>query len=66
MSVKFPQINVKLLGKDSNAFSILGAVSRELRNAGVTKEEQDAFMDEAMSGDYNHLLVTVQKWVRVH
>lgn len=65
MSVKFPQIKVKLIGKNGNAFAILGAVSQELRKAGVTKEEQDRYMDEAMNGDYNHLLQTTMKWVNV-
>jgi len=33
--------------------------------AGIGKEERDAFMDEAMSGDYDHLLQTCMKWVSV-
>ena len=36
-----------------------------MRRAGVAKAEQDAFMQEAMSGDDNHLLATCMKWVEV-
>lgn len=56
MTVKFPEVHVKLIGEDGNAFSILGKVSKEMRKAKIGKEEIDKFMHEAMSGDYNHLL----------
>jgi len=62
---KHPEITVQLVGEDGNAFSILGAVSGAMRRAGVSKEERDQFMSEAMSGDYDHLLVTCMKWVNV-
>ena len=65
MSPKYPEIEVKLTGQDGNAFAILGAVSKALRDAKVSKEEQDQFMNEAMSGDYNHLLRTATSWVSV-
>jgi hypothetical protein len=58
-------ITVKLTGEDGNAFAILGRVRRALRNAGVPKEEQDKFIKEATSGDYDHLLYTCMEWVDV-
>jgi hypothetical protein len=64
-TVRYPDIEVELIGQDGNAFAILGAVKRELRRAGVSAEEQAEFMAEATSGDYNHLLQTVQAWVEV-
>jgi len=64
-SVKYPTITVQLTGKDGNAFSVLGEVSRELRRAGVSQDEQDEFFAEATQGDYNHLLRTAMEWVTV-
>lgn len=63
--VKYPDIEVQLSGEDGNAFSILGRVSREMRRADVPAVEIKAFMDDAMSGDYDHLLQTCMRWVDV-
>jgi hypothetical protein len=63
--VKYPDVHVQLTGHDGNAFAIMGAVTGALRTAGVPKEERDAFMTEAMSGDYDNLLRTAIKWVNV-
>jgi len=65
MDVKYPDITVKLVGSDGNAFAVLGKVSGAMRRANVPKEEIDAFQKEATSGDYDHLLVTCMKWVDV-
>jgi len=62
---KYPDVTVQLTGNDGNAFAILGAVARALKRAKVPKEEVDAFMDEAKSGDYDHLLATAMRWVNV-
>lgn len=61
--IKYPRINVPLIGEDGNAFAILGVVTRELRRAGVSIEERAKFNKEAMSGDYDHMLQTVMAWV---
>jgi hypothetical protein len=63
--VKYPKIKVKLVGEDGNAFAILGRVNRALAAAGIGKTERDAFMAEAMSGDYNDFLATCMRWVNV-
>ena len=63
MSVKFPNVRVRLVGEDGNAFSILGRVQGAMRRAGVSQEDRDAFMAEATSGDYDHLLRTVMATV---
>ncbi len=65
MTPKYPDIVVELTGQDGNAFSVLGLVSRSLREGGVEKAECDQFMAEATSGDYDHLLQTCMKWVTV-
>lgn len=55
---------VKLVGEDGNAFSILARVRRALLDAGMP-EEAKAFMKEATSGNYDHLLATTCKYVNV-
>ncbi len=64
-AVKYPKIKVKLVGSDGNAFAVLGKVKDAMKKAGVSPEEIKAFMSEAMSGDYDNLLVTCMKWVTV-
>jgi len=58
-------VTVKLTGNDGNAFSIMGQVTRALRKAGASREEEQAFVTEATAGDYDHLLQTAMKWVEV-
>ena len=63
--MKYPNIKVKLVGNDGNAFAILGSVNKALQRAKVSKEERDLFMKEATSGDYHHLLGVCMEWVSV-
>ena len=58
-------VEVELVGHDGNAFAIMGKVQRALKNAGASKEELDKYLEESMSGDYDHLLRTAMKWVTV-
>lgn len=58
-------IDVKLIGRDGNAFAIMAEVVRALRKHGLSKEKTDDFMTEAMNSDYNNLLRTCMKWVNV-
>lgn len=60
---KFPEVSVKLIGEDGNAFAILGRVQKAMRRAGVEKSDIEAYLKEATSGDYNHLLVTTMNTV---
>ena len=64
MSTKF-DIDVQLTGTDGNAFALMGKVSKGILEAGGSKTDVVAFQDEAMSGDYNHLLRTCMAWVNV-
>ena len=64
-NIKYPEVEVPLVGEDGNAFAILGRVSSALRRAGVDKEERDAYYAEATSGDYDHLLRVTMNWVKV-
>lgn len=63
MTPRYPDIKVRLVGEDGNAFAILGHVSKAMRQAGISKQERDAFVAEATAGDYDHLLATCMRWV---
>lgn len=47
---------VKLVGRDGNAWNIMGLVSQSLKKAKVPKEIIDQYMKESMASDYDHLL----------
>ncbi len=64
--IKYPEIEVDLVGTDGNAFALIGKVRQALKANGVSKEEIDDFSKEATSGNYNHLLQTCMKWVNVY
>lgn len=63
--VKYPEVEVEISGIDGNAFSIMGATTKALRRAGVPKEEQDQYFQEATSGDYDNVISTTMKWVSI-
>jgi len=65
VEVKFPNVKVKLIGSDGNAFAILAKVSGAMRQAGIAKESIDEYLNESTSGDYNHLLATAMRTVEV-
>ena len=56
---------VKLIGKDGNAFAIMGEVRKALKRAGFTKEVIDEYTNKAMSGDYNNLLAVTMEYVDI-
>jgi len=62
-----PKVNVKvkLIGKDGNAWVLMGLVADGLKKAG-RKDLVKEFMDEAMSGDYNNLLRVCMEYVEVY
>lgn len=53
---------LELVGKDGNAFAILGRARRAARKAGWSEERWETFYAEATSRDYDHLLGTVMEW----
>ena len=66
--MKEPDIKpeVELIGKGGNAFAIMATVMRALRKAGADVEYVDKYQNEAMSGDYDHLLQVTMKYVEVY
>lgn len=63
--VKYPEVRVKLNGSKRNSLCLIRRVTRALHDAGVSVEETDAFEEEALSGDYAHLLSTIASIVTV-
>ena len=63
--IKYPNINVDLSRVDGNAFSIMGAVTRAMKSHGLSFDEVNAYRKEAMSGNYDHLLMTTGSWVNI-
>lgn len=60
----YPKVKLQLVGRDGNAFSILGRVREEMRKAHIL-DKWDEFYKEATSGDYSNLLATCAKWFSI-
>lgn len=55
----------KLLGQDGNAHNLLAIAMTALRTADYNHEELKAIREEALSGNYDHLLQTLMKYCDV-
>lgn len=53
------RVKLNLVGLDGNAFSLMGAFSQAARKQGYSKDQIDAVTNECMTGDYDHLLMTL-------
>ena len=56
---------VKLIGEDGNAFSIMGRCHRAAKDAGWTEDKWKEIQNEMMAGDYDHLLYTAMNHFEV-
>jgi len=56
---------VKLIGRDGNAFAIIGQCMRAARRAGWSKERIDEFSKKARSGDYDNVLQACMEYFNV-
>lgn len=63
-SIPLTDAVVQLTDEDGNAFGILGRVRRAITRSNHP-ELADAFLTEATSGDYDHLLRTCMRYVTV-
>ena len=54
---------INLLAIDSNAYSILAAADRALRDVGVSKTERAEYYAQATSGDYDTVVRTTLEWL---
>lgn len=64
-SVKYPNVSVRLIGEDGNAFSIMGRVAQAMRRAKISEAEIEQYITDAKSGTYDDLLVTTIRYVVV-
>ena len=56
------KVNLNLLAIDSNAFSLIGAFRKQARKEGWSADEIKTVTDDAMSGNYDHLLSVLIKY----
>ena len=54
-----------LVGVDGNAYSIMAYVQSAMKDVGFSKEDIDAYLDDAMSSDYTHLLGVSVKMIHL-
>ena len=63
---KFPEVHVQLIGTSSHALAIVSRVKKALKKNGAPSDVIDVFCDEALSGNYDHVIQTAMDWVTVH
>lgn len=63
--VIYPNIKVDLSNVDGNALSVVALVEKAMRVARVPYEKIQEFRKDALSGNYDHVLQTVLKYVDV-
>lgn len=61
VEIPTPKARVRLVGLDGNAYAIMSRAKDAMKQAGYSQAVIDAYVAEAMQGDYNHLIrVTVK------
>lgn len=56
---KLPPVYCSPIGVDGNAFSVMGHWQSAAEEAGWPEDEIKRVLDDAMSGNYQHLLKTI-------
>lgn len=64
LKVPFLPVEVQLTGRSGNAYAVLAAVERAMKQGGYLQFVAQ-FHTEATAGDYDHLLATAMQWVTV-
>jgi hypothetical protein len=65
VSIPTDKPEVDDFGIDGNALALVGQCKRAARKAGWTSEQTQAFVKEALSGDYDHVIQTCMKYFEV-
>lgn len=67
MNINVPEgtmlADVELVGEDGNAFSVMGIVQKGLQRAGNDQSVVDNYLEQAMGGDYDHLLAVSMAFI---
>jgi len=66
MTLSYEKPKVKLIGNDGNAFFILGQVKKAMKKAGASEDELVQYVQEATTGDYNHLLQVSMEYIDIY
>ena len=64
-NIKYPEITINIIGKDGNAFNILGICVSAMKKHKLPKSEINNFIAEATSDNYDNLLCVVMAWFNV-
>lgn len=64
-AIKYGDIQVNITDLDGSAMSIMATIGNALKRHGVSEDEISQYYTESTSSDYDNLLVTAAKWVRV-
>lgn len=63
---KYPHVRVDLAKEPGNAFAVLNRTETALRQAGISASERREYLQEAMSGDYEHRVSVTKRWVSTY
>lgn len=58
------KVNYKMVGQNGNAYNLMGGFAAQARRDGWTEADIKKVTDEAMSGDYDHLLATLASYCK--
>ena len=59
---KYKKQVIDLTGPDGNAFFLLGTAMKLCKQIGISSERTDEILDEMRSDDYEHLIITFDKY----
>lgn len=62
---KYPQVEVQLTGIDSNAFNVIGAITKAMKRAGLAEEAKQFTTDAFACHSYDELLQLAMRTVTV-
>lgn len=62
----YSHVEVDLSGEDGNGFFMISRTREAMRRAGVDQSAIEKFSEEAISGNYDHLIQTIFKYVSVN
>lgn len=66
MEIRYPHIEVELIGHDGNAFNLIGLTTRALKKAKVPADQVQEFQSRCFNAtSYDNLLNIVQETVVV-
>lgn len=64
-AIPIPETKAKaqIVGKDGNAFAVMGRALLGMKHAGYSAELREQYQRECLSGDYDHMLAVTLDYV---